>query len=574
MYKPVLFRVVFLIFSLGISWSFNDPEPLLSRYFSSPLNESVRLSGSFGELRPNHFHEGIDIKGPLGSPVYASADGFISRIGISGSGYGKALFISHPNGYTSLYAHMKGFTPELDAYTRRVQMEQQRFELDIEVQEDVFRVQKGDLIGYIGLTGSTQGPHLHFEIRETDTDNAVNPLLMGVPYTDDIRPLMRQLKIYHLGPGLETLEDETLQLVSRSGEYVTLQDTLVIGAWRIGFGLKAFDRMNGSYNLNGIYSLEMFEDGERVYAFKLDRLQASESGFINAHLDYEEQVRRRSYFNRCFVLPGNELEIYRHRGKNTGIVQLSQYRAKHIRMVAGDLNGNTSELSFWIKRGSVPERQVPAYNYLLPHDEESVIKEADALLRFPKAGFYSDMYLNYEVFADSSAGYYSRIHQLGPTLTPIHRAFDIAIKPGEDFPLELKDKAFVGRCDLDNVIINYGGNWEKGYLRTRVKSFGDFVIMADTIPPDIQVLNIGARHSPGQTLRFRISDNVTNGGSQRGLSYEGSIDGGWILMEYDVKNNLLTHLLASDMNRGTHSLLLRVTDAMGNSTTLEQDFTY
>ena len=574
MYKPVLFRVVFLIFSLGISWSFNDPEPLLSRYFSSPLNESVRLSGSFGELRPNHFHEGIDIKGPLGSPVYASADGFISRIGISGSGYGKALFISHPNGYTSLYAHMKGFTPELDAYTRRVQMEQQRFELDIEVQEDVFRVQKGDLIGYIGLTGSTQGPHLHFEIRETDTDNAVNPLLMGVPYTDDIRPLMRQLKIYHLGPGLETLEDETLQLVSRSGEYVTLQDTLVIGAWRIGFGLKAFDRMNGSYNLNGIYSLEMFEDGERVYAFKLDRLQASESGFINAHLDYEEQVRRRSYFNRCFVLPGNELEIYRHRGKNTGIVQLSQYRAKHIRMVAGDLNGNTSELSFWIKRGSVPERQVPAYNYLLPHDEESVIKEADALLRFPKAGFYSDMYLNYEVFADSSAGYYSRIHQLGPTLTPIHRAFDIAIKPGEDFPLELKDKAFVGRCDLDNVIINYGGNWEKGYLRTRVKSFGDFVIMADTIPPDIQVLNFGARHSPGQTLRFRISDNVTNGGSQRGLSYEGSIDGRWILMEYDVKNNLLTHLLASDMNRGKHSLLLRVTDAMGNSTTLEQDFTY
>jgi hypothetical protein len=574
MYKPVLFKVVFLIFSLAISWSFNDPEPLLSRYFSSPLNEPVRLSGSFGELRPNHFHEGIDIKGPLGSPIYASADGFISRIGISGSGYGKALFISHPNGYTSLYAHMKGFTPEVDAYARRVQMEQQRFELDIELQEDVFRVQKGDLIGYIGLTGSTQGPHLHFEIRETDSGNAVNPLLMGVPYTDDIRPLMRQLKIYHLGPGLETLEDETLQLVSRSGEYGTLQDTLVTGAWRVGFGLKAFDRMNGSYNLNGIYSLEMFEDGERVYAFKLDRLQASESGFINAHLDYEEQVRRRSYFNRCFVLPGNELEIYRHRGKNTGIVQLSQYRAKHIRMVAGDLNGNTSELSFWIKRGPVPERQVPVYNYVLPHTGESIIKETDALFRFPESGFYSDMYLNYEAFVDSSEGYYSRIHQLSPALTPIHKAFEIAIKPAETFPEELKDKTFIGRCDLDNVIINYGGTWEKGYLRTRVKSFGDFVIMSDTTPPDIQVINFGTRHSPGQTLRFRIRDNVVGGGSQRGLRYEGSIDGRWVLMEYDAKNNLLTHLLESDLERGTHDFRLKVTDAMDNTRVFEQTFSY
>lgn len=569
MIKPLFIRVISLVSAILLGWSFNDPEPLISGDFNSPLNESVRLSGSFGELRPNHFHEGIDIKGALGTPIFAAADGYISRIGISGSGYGKALYLSHPNGFTSLYAHMKTFTPAVNDYVREIQFDEQRFELDLSPEKDLFPVRKGDLIGYIGLTGSTQGPHLHFEIRETDSGNAVNPLLMGVPFEDEIPPLMRQLKVYHLGPGLETLQDETLTLVSRNGTYTTLQDTLVIGAWRAGFGLKAFDRMNGSYNLNGLYSLEMYEDGVRVYSFKMDRLQKQESKYINAHLDYEEQVRRRSYFNRCFILPGNDLEIYRHENKPAGVVQLSQYKAKHIRLVAGDLNGNTSELAFWVKRGSVVEREPVSYNYILPHDEESVVQGPDASIGFASGTFYADLFLQYDSFADSSAGHYSLVHSLQPSLTPLHEYFELSIR-AEGLPEELREKAFIGRCDLNNVVVNYGGRWKGDFLSAKVKTFGDFVIMTDLTPPEIRPINFSSRHVPGQTLKFKIRDDIAGGG----LKYEGSIDGNWILMEYDAKNNLLTHVLEKELGRGRHELRLLVTDAMGNQAEFKQEFAY
>ena len=567
------YRLTVLLCLILISWSFNDPVPLLSTDFSSPLNEVVRLSGSFGELRPNHFHEGIDIKGAVGTPVVAAADGYISRVGVSGNGYGNVLFVRHPNGLTSVYAHLQRFKDPVQQYVRQNQADEKTFELDLTLEQGLFPVRKGELIGYIGLTGSTQGPHLHFEIWETETGHAINPLLMGVSYEDHIAPLLRQVKVYHLGPGLETLADETVSLISRGGVYQTLQDTLVVGAWRVGFGLKAFDQMDGSFNLNGIYSLDMYEDGEKQYAFRMDRLKKEHSRYINAHLDYEEQARKRNYVNKCYIVPGNALEIYRHDSEQAGVVQLSQYKAKHIRLVAGDLAGNTSEISFWVKRGKIPERKPVVYNYVLPHDEASEIREEDMRLYFPEGAFYADLFLKYEALADSSAGNYSRVHQLHPVLTPVHEYFDLAIRP-RDLPEELREKAFIGRCDLGSGIINYGGTWEGEYLKARVRSLGDFVVMVDQTSPRIQALNFGARHIPGQTLRFTIRDNIGAGGSQRGLSYTASIDDNWILMEFDAKNNLLTHVLDRSLERGVHEFRLVVTDVMGNQSLFEKTFTY
>jgi hypothetical protein len=573
MSRSMSYRLVAGLMLIFVSWSFNDPVPLLSTDFSSPLNEVVRLSGSFGELRPNHFHEGIDIKGEVGTPVVAAADGYISRIGVSGNGYGKVLFVRHFNGFTSLYAHLQVFKPDVNTYVRKVQSDRKVFEVDLALEGELFPVRKGELIGYIGMTGSTQGPHLHFEIWDTETGHALNPLLMGVPYEDNIAPLIRQLKVYHLGPGLETLADETIGLTSTPSGARVLQDTLVVGAWRVGFGLKAFDRMDGSHNLNGIYSLDMYADGEKKYAFRMDRIEKQQTRYINAHLDYEEQVQRRNYINKCYVVPGNELDIYQHGDDDTGVVQLSRYKARHIRLVAGDLAGNTSEVSFWVKRGDIPERKPVVYNYVLPHEAESKIQEADMNLYFPGGTFYADLLLDYGSFADSSAGNYSRVHQLRPALTPVHGYFDMAIRP-EGLPDALREKAFIGRCDLNNVVINYGGTWESGYLKARLRSFGDFVIMIDQTPPSIRPLNFASRHVLGQSLRFMIRDNVVSGGLQRGLEYSGSIDGEWILMEYDAKNQLLTHVLDRSLERGVHEFRLVVTDAMGNEQVFEKAFSY
>ncbi len=562
---------VFLFSAILLSTAGEDPYP--KNYFRSPVDTRILLSGTFGELRSNHFHSGIDIKGYVGQPLYAVAEGHISRIKIQRGGYGKVIYMSHPNGYTSVYAHMDEFMPEVEAYIRSIQYRKQSYEIEVFPEAGRFRYEKGEKIGKMGVSGRSFGPHLHFEIRDTKTEKPINPLLFGIHIQDNVKPRIHLLKVYALNPDHQTLFTESYSLQSKgNGTYSIAGDTIYVGAWRVGLGVKAYDHMNGASNWNGIYDLQLFVDDGLWYDFTMETFSFFETRYLNAHLDYEEQVAKKSYINRCYRLPGNRLSIYGTK-KNDGVIETSSQRAKKVGIKVLDTDGNTSELSFWLKRKddiAPPESEV--FNYLLPYDEENVIKTSDLVMRFPQHTFYEDLYLQYSATNEPDSDCYSSIHHLHDHTVPAHQYFDISIRPNA-IPANSMDKAFIAYCDKDNEHLNAGGRWKNGQLAAKVRSMGDYCIMIDEQPPKIYPVSFKTDMRGFNRMTFKITDNFATTGNAKPLEYTSTVDGKWILFEYDEKNDLLIHQFDGRIGPGKHTLRLVVTDALGNQQTYERDFT-
>ncbi len=565
----IIYTCLFLLLSsfTGIRKSYPQD------YFRSPVDFPLRLSGTFGELRPNHLHAGIDIKakdGKTGQALRAVADGYISRIKVTPGGYGKVLYINHPNGYTSVYAHLQKFAKEVEDYVKQQQYKKQSFEIDVYPQANAFAFKKGERIGRLGMSGRTYGPHLHFEIRETASQKPVNPLLFGIDVEDTRAPSLRQLKVYHLNDKLESIRAKEYSLVKKRGRFGIKGDTLRIGAWRVGFALKAYDLMNGVSNLNGIYALKMLQDDQPVHSFEMESFSFSESRYINAHLDYAEQVAEKSYYNRCFRLPGNRLSIY-HDLVNQGAIKLHKGKASKITMIASDLAGNESTLEFWVRRAEVPEAAQRAYNYFLPYDEESVIENNNLRVHFPKGTFYEHTYLKYSTSRDKSFGVYSPVHHIQDFKTPVHKAYTISIKP-EGLPAQLKDKAFIAYCQADGKLQSCGGKWKDGYLSARTNDLGDFSVLLDTLPPQVIPIRYQRNMKGFSSMTFKVTDQYPTTRFTDGLSYRGEVDGQWVLFEFDAKKDLLIHHFDGKIGAGTHELRLLVTDDRGNETELIRSF--
>ena len=258
------FFILLSIVLLGFS---KEPITPLNKYpqdyFRSPIDQAIRLSGTFGELRSNHLHSGIDIKaanGKTGQPIYAAAEGYIARIKVSSSGYGNALYIVHPEGYMTVYAHMQNFSKSVADYVKKQQYVKQSANVDLYLGPETFKLNKGEQIGKLGVSGRSFGPHLHFEIRDNKTQKPINPLLFGLKMEDHIAPKMHQLKVYSLNDKKETLSTKTFDLQKNGNRYTVKGDTLTIGAWRAGFALKVYDHHDGVSNWNGIYALDMYKN--------------------------------------------------------------------------------------------------------------------------------------------------------------------------------------------------------------------------------------------------------------------------------------------------------------------------
>jgi len=566
-----------LILATLFLFSFNTSEDIKDYpqdYFRSPVSGTIRLSGTFGELRPNHLHAGIDIKardGKVGQPLLSAADGYVSRIKVSSVGYGKVLYIDHPNGYTTVYAHMQVFDQRIEDFVKKAQREKESYELELFPKKNQFSFKKGDRVGKLGMSGRSFGPHLHFEIRDTKTEKPINPLLFGIHVKDNIAPRLHQLKIYHLNDKRETQKTRTLDLRRNGKRYSVRKDTLVIGAWRAGLALKAYDNQNGATNWNGIYSLEMYQDGQPIYDFKMETFSFDETRYINAHLDYEEQVSKKSYFNRCYALSGNRLSIYDNQVKG-GVVTLHQGKASEIKMVVKDVEGNSSTLKFWVKRGEVAEPESGIFNYILPYDEENQIENDGFYLYLKKGTLYENLYLKYSTAVDESQGVYSSVHQIQDYKTPAHRYFDIGIKPS-GLPENLRDKAFIAYCGKSKEPQNCGGIWKDGKLQAKVRDFGNYCIMVDTKPPTIQPIRFKSNMRGYSKMSFKVKENFKTARNIDAFKYKATVDGEWILLEYDSKNDLLIHRFDGSIAKGKHTLRLEVTDDRGNQKVFERDFT-
>jgi hypothetical protein len=320
----------------------------------------------------------------------------------------------------------------------------------------------------------------------------------------------------------------------------------------------------------------MYQNDSLVYNFSLESFSFDESRYINAHCDYEERVTKNSYYNRCYTLPGNHMSIYRHKADN-GVIALAEGQTCKITIVAADVAGNSSSLEFWAKRKPGTATPVATlvsnqkYDYILPYDEGNMIRTDGLYLHMPPGTLYEDLYLKYDVLTDRSTNFYSDIHRLSDPKIPVHDFFDIGLRPTRSIPAELKPKVFVAYCEGSRVL-NCGGRWEDGLLRAKVRGLGNYAIMADLTPPTIKQVVFGQNMKNYQRFSFKISDNVATAPNVEELSYEATVDGQWILMEYDKKVSTITHEFDGFITPGEHTFKLVVRDAVGNETVFERKF--
>jgi len=555
-----------------------EPEVVLASYpkdyFQSPVTASIRLTGTFGELRSDHFHSGIDIKsatGGVGQSVVAAANGFVDRIRVQASGYGNVLYIKHPNGYSTVYAHLLRFTPELEKYVRDNQYKRERFEVDLQPADEQFKVVKGQEIGKLGNSGGSTGPHLHFEIRNSTNGKVLNPQLFNLPIPDNVPPEIRDMKVYFLSENREVMTSKPLPLRrDKNGKAGLEGDTVRFGAWRVGFGVKAYDHMSGFRNDNGIYAISLYADDKLAYEWRMGELDFDETRYHNAHIDYPAKKRFGAWFHRCFVLPGNRLNNYALT-ETLGAVALYKDKPVRINLKVTDAGGNTSTVNFWALRDEVMET-----SFLLPsqydfsYQTENNIVQEDFHLHVPQGALYESLRFQYKTSPSDDAGQYSPTHHLHDNRTPLHKYVEIGLKP-YNLPEELRSKAVVALCG-EGRPDNCGGEWSGGMLKTRIRNFGDYCILADTDPPRIIPVVFSDDMRKKSSMAFRIRDNFAISGRADKMSYRGTVDGQWVLFEFDQKRERLTHTFDGRIGPGKHKLRLVVKDDRNNEAFFEGTF--
>lgn len=568
---------IFGIFFLVTTLSMAQKQKLPEKAFMPPLDIKLYLSGTFGELRTDHLHSGIDIKtqGVEGKKVISIADGHISRIKVSPGGFGKALYITHPNGYTSVYAHLKKFNDSIAAYVKDEQYKRKSFTLNLFPDKNEFPVKQGDIIASSGNSGGSLGPHLHFEIRETATEKPVNPLFFGFPVKDYVRPRISYLKVYQLGVHEDDYAKSARRIkVDGWGLKHRLRGEDTIGfSGNLAFGIAVDDQSNDMPNRNGVYSVELYIDSVLFFENKMDAFRFSESRYINSLIDYAEFVDSKIRFLRTEIDPNNKLPVY-GKVENRGIYIPTDTLVHPVKYIVKDAIGNTSELNFYIQHqlGGIEVKTLdspPDPSQFFLWQEMNAYEQDDFKLSSPKEAFYRDFVFTHSV-SPGSDELFSNIHHVHRESTPVHKYLKMSIR-AENIPEHLKDNVLVVKLDENGEYSSAGGHWEGNFVSTSIREFGKYSLAVDTVAPEIRPVNIhnGKRISAYRSIKIRIDDSLA------GIDeYEPSINGNWILMEYDPKNKLLTYFIDDHLPEGESLFELKVNDLRGNIATYRATLIY
>ncbi|MCX6350394.1 MAG: M23 family metallopeptidase [Bacteroidetes bacterium] len=547
-------------------------------YFRNPLDIPIQLAGSFGELRFNHFHTGLDIrtKGQEGLPVYAAADGWISRINISAYGYGNLLFISHTNGYTTVYAHLQRFAPNIKIYVREQQYKLESFEVDLHPNQQKFHVKKGELIGYSGNTGGSKAPHLHFEIRETMTEAPVNPMLfLSDEIKDTLPPVISGLKLYPLdsnsfikaggrvvgfGDGLK------LDVYKRNGQYALQSGLKIEAKGNIGVGIKTVDYATDYANFIAPYSVEMCIDKDRKFYQCMEKLEFGKLRYINAHTDYEEYIKNSSWYERMYQLPNDSQSYYGVKGN--GKINISANQTE-VFFTVKDLHNLQAKLVFNIFKSKLdlhPKNRIDKKKItdtFLNCREENILKQEGFYLKIPKNVLYDDAIISLKQ-NPKVAKSYSPLFIAGDATVPIHSECEVGIKI-TNIPENLKDKVGILCASRGFLDAHLKDDW----LIAKTRYLGGFCVMADITPPSVRSLTLLPGGSLGykKLISFKIGDDLSGV-----KSFRGEIDGKWVLFEYEGKSSVLSHTIDKPYEHGMHTLKLVVTDGKNNVNTVEMNF--
>jgi hypothetical protein len=534
-------------------------------FFKNPLNVDLVLSGSFGELRSNHFHGGMDIKTQHreGLAVVAAGDGFVSRINIQHFGYGKALYIQHPNGYTTVYGHLQKFSPEIEAYIKKQQYAKETYEIELFPKEEELKVTSGGLVAISGNTGGSGGPHLHFEIRDGQ-QRPMNPYLFGIDIKDTQAPTVNSLWVYPLGEMAHVNgsgERQRIKLIPlKDGSFKT---ETINACGEIAFGVNTTDKQDGASNNNGVYKINTTLNGESIFQLNFDRFSFSESRNLNQLIDYEYFSTNKSRITRLYVKPSNPLSVYED-VVNKGTITIQDSLAYMYNISIRDFIGNERIIRVSIK-GEQPIQAVSKNtletDYFVKADEAFSVEENGIDVYIPKGSLYEDTFLDISFEGDT-------IH-FHKDNTPIDNnitlGFDVSNYSEED-----KEKMFIASLGYRGKP-SYSSTYKKGNrFTTGIRTFGDYTLVADIKPPSIVPVNFkdGQWISSNENIKLRISDDLS------GIkSYRATVNGKFILMEYEYKNNTLTHNFSDGVLTETENKLkVIVTDNVGNSATYEATF--
>lgn len=552
--KRCIFWALFGIMALSIY-----AQDMAEREFRSPFDFPLLLSANFGELRPNHFHNGLDIKtqGVTGKPVHSVAEGYVSRVMVLHGGYGQALFVTHPNGYTSVYGHVSSFASRIQEYVRAYQYGHETFVCDIRVEPGVLPVEAGEVIALSGNEGSSSGPHLHLELRRNDNGDYVDPMPFFACYLKDTKAPVANLVALYPVKGRGVVDGGVSRRILETG---ALHQGFT--AWgEVYAGISAKDYMDGTSNFYGVHSVTLYVDSVQVFRSVTDKVSVNENRMINSFIDYDEYARNRRLLMRAYRAEGNTLRLL-ETGAGRGIVWIDEERDYSFRYVLEDNFGNVRTYHFTV-RGK--KQDVPACDSksgkMLYYNRTNVIQEPGMELLVPCGMVYENTEIRTSVTGDSGSISFDYVLDAGNT--PLHGFCPLSIGVRR-LPVADTTKYYIEQR-VGKWKTSVGGKYANGWMKTDVRTLGSFSVQVDTVPPRV-VPEGRASWRNSRRIRFQVSDQQT--GIEK---YKVYIDGQFVL--FGLKKGILEIQDPERIKKGVpHRMEVVVVDGCGNETRKEYEF--
>ena len=556
-------RSRFLICFLLISNILCAQEKIDYPVYPNPMLIPINLSATFGELRNNAFHAGLDIKtgGKIGERVYAVADGYVSRIGVSPWGYGNVIYVTHDDGYTSVYAHLDKFNFLIGLYVKKKQMASMSFAQNVFPEKDEIRVSKGDFLGLSGNSGGSGGPHLHFEIRDAN-QCPINPLFFGIKIKDGVKPVINGIALYPKELSSVNGSDKAayFNIDNKSGKFNIDNKIKVNGT--VFFGISTYDQTDDQYNKNGVYSIELFADNRLIFSILFDKYSYDETRYINSLIDYKKYYNDKIRYVRTEIDEYNVLDLY---GETSGSVTLQEGQEVEMKYVVKDYYGNTSTAKFTLV-GDKPLNEYSDNQYSRAYYRVDGTSEVEVNLdgftaKIPKKAFYKYEYVLARQLdtVENIASDYAYV--FGTEDIPVQKNITIRIRPAEQYAKS--DKLYMVSVSEDGNFEAVGGKMVEGMISANVKKFGTYALALDETAPQICPKNFENNTKVIKCKRLKINIYDKESGINK---YDIYLNDKWVVGAFDPKNDLLFYEVDEYLKLGNNKMEIVVTDGVGNET--------